>query len=218
MKKFTKKTLVAIGVIGILSGGASVASADSFLDMGEDRRVWLEQGVSHTWNFDLLNDDLVAGRGDSTPVTIDPFDILTNATVAVGFFDRVDPFREAASAVPSGFSAATRVERDLEREFRFDLGTVTDLTGGTTIYNGTIHDGQKVFGNVLGTLVNNTLTIDIEVASQRGAFGVSRVALFGNFEQGDRGADAPVPEPATMLLFGTGLAGLAGFGRKKIKK
>jgi hypothetical protein len=28
----------------------------------------------------------------------------------------------------------------------------------------------------------------------------------------------PVPEPTTMLLFGAGLAGLAGFGRKKFKK
>jgi len=32
------------------------------------------------------------------------------------------------------------------------------------------------------------------------------------------GKTAPVPEPATMLLFGVGLIGIAGFGRKKLIK
>jgi hypothetical protein len=45
---------------------------------------------------------------------------------------------------------------------------------------------------------------------QLGRGAISHVSLYGT--------SAPVPEPATMLLLGSGLVGLAGFGRKKFKR
>lgn len=41
--------------------------------------------------------------------------------------------------------------------------------------------------------------------------GISHVTFFD-------GEGTPIPEPATMLLFGTGLVGLAGLGRRKLFK
>ena len=44
-------------------------------------------------------------------------------------------------------------------------------------------------------------------------------AIDGVCFEGDLTFNAsPIPEPATMLLFGTGLIGVAAFGRKKLFK
>lgn len=60
-------------------------------------------------------------------------------------------------------------------------------------------------------------TLNVSISSWYGDFYVASSTLTAH---GDNGTDgmAPVPEPATMILMGLGLVGLAGVSRKKLLK
>jgi len=93
---------------------------------------------------------------------------------------------------------------------------------------GTIFDGS------VSSYTNNVLLYDADFALPDGPYyitefegpltifypdGSGGVAFAESYLTGSGTLGrSPVPEPTTMLLFGAGLLGLAGFGRKKFKK
>jgi hypothetical protein len=105
------------------------------------------------------------------------------------------------SGVPTQFTAAVTATELVEDPLSpfYGLGIIYtalyDVTRDEATGRGTLN------GSVLGFLFN-TGGEPLEVKG------------FGSYTSGQ----SPVPEPTTMLLLGSGLVGLAGFGRKRFKK
>lgn len=198
MKKIISMAVCA-GIIGWAGQAAATAysPADCQIETffveytGEGNTVWFNKhNTSYTWVFDLDKDPLYsAWDGENNGA---PVDINAEDTIV---------------SADLGISFFDDCDKKIKEYAKLKVD-------GDTFFKKKEIDTNDFFNyDVLSSVLDDhKLTVTVKRIS--GDFGVSYVGLGGTFIN----EVAPVPEPTTMLLFGTGLAGLAAVGRRKAKK
>ena len=122
-----------------------------------------------------------------------------------------------------GFNPATQdvtsasISLNFTDDGGWELWELADLNVGANTFSWEVNTGGISFTITSLMTLSNLGTIDCTLIADAGDFYFNSARL--NAEGTDPGSGtAPVSEPATILLMGVGLLGLAGFSRKRLNK
>ena len=196
------KNLIAISLLGLssIAGASTFTFSGNFVNQTDVARVDFSVASDAT-NVRLWTDSFMANATNPSGTNFDPITALWNTSTGALISQNDDN----ASINPatqtyydSGFSLATLVAGD----YFFTVAAFNNFAAGSNISNGFGFDGQAPIAIGLFNPPLNSAT---------GSFW--RVNLDG--VDTATGSVSAVPLPAAVWLFGTAIAGFAGFGCRK---